>query len=82
MLQEVKDLTCSACIGAVGSIIFDYETLGLSDSALANILTPLCSIVLDRDVCGGAINNYLVNMYYVIIYVISWVQSNLVLVNV
>ena len=57
----MKDLTCSACIGAVGSIIFDYETLGLSDSALASILTPLCAIVLDKEVCGGAINNYLVN---------------------
>ena len=54
-------MTCSACIGAVGSIIFDYETLGLSGEALANILTPLCNIALDKDVCRGAIDNYLVS---------------------
>ena len=54
-------MTCSACIGAVGSVIFDYETLGLSGEALANILTPLCNIALDKDVCRGAIDNYLVS---------------------
>ena len=57
-------MTCSACIGAVGSIIFDYETLGLSGEALANILTPLCNIALDKDVCRGAINNYLVSKQF------------------
>ena len=49
-------MTCSACIGAVGSIIFDYETLGLSGEALANILTPLCNIALDKDVHDVARN--------------------------
>ena len=57
-------MTCSACIGAVGAVIFDYETLGLSGEALANILTPLCNIALDKDVCRGAINNYLVSKQF------------------
>ena len=57
-------MTCSACIGAVGSVIFDYETLGLSGEALANILTPLCNIALDKDVCRGAIDNYLVSKQF------------------
>ncbi len=53
-------MTCSACIGASASVIFDYVTLGLSAEALANILTPLCAVVLDKEVCRGAIDNYLV----------------------
>ena len=44
-------------------MIFDYVNLGLSGEALANILTPLCAVVLDRDVCRGAIDNYLVNKH-------------------
>jgi len=62
--KDVRDLTCSACIGGVGTIIFDYETLGLSGEALANILTPLCNIVLDKSVCRGAIENYLPEIKY------------------
>lgn len=52
-------MTCSACVGGVGSVIFDYNTLGLSAEALANLLTPLCALVLDKSVCRGAIDNYL-----------------------
>ena len=60
--EEIKSLTCDACIGGVGSIIFEYKTLGVSFELIAKSLITACNIALDKDVCAGAINNYKVNI--------------------
>ena len=61
VFQSILDLTCSACVGAVGSVVFDYDTLGLSLEQIVKLLIPLCNVVLDHDVCVGAVNNYAVS---------------------
>ena len=58
--QEIKDLTCSACIGGVSSLIFDYEVLGIGWEVIVQTLIGLCNVALDKDVCAGAIHNYAV----------------------